>query len=251
VKASKVGSAEEEGSRVTRPEDETQALSTCGGSPAHEALADFLRDGRMFHRSGPAAQRVQLALYRLIAAGAPVALDRLARAAGLDEGEIAEILGAIPPSNFQRDEAGRILGFRGLGQVPSRHRLRLVDPALARAALYAWCALDCLFLPVLLGGAIGVASRCPVTDTAIRLTVTPTGVQDVRPETTVMSFVTPEAARLRADLRGSFCCHVNFFASGQAAEAWRADNQGAAILSLDQGFDLGRIRNEAGFGEVL
>ncbi len=231
-------------------EDESAARSAGGGSAPLDALADFLRDGGLSPQAGAAAQRVQTALYRLVSEGAPVDLDRLAAAVGLGRDEVAEILEAIPPSNFQRDEANRILGFRGLGQVPSRHRLTLADPMLAGHKLYAWCAFDCLFLPALLGGAMEVASTCPVTQAEIRLTVTPTGVAQVRPESAVMSFVTPEAASMRADLRGTFCCHVNFFASEAAAEAWRADHQGAAIITLDQGFELGRIRNQAGFGRT-
>lgn len=90
-----------------------------------------------------------------------------------------------------------------------------------------------------------------MTETEIRLTVTPRGVTAISPETTVMTFVTPAAAGMRADLRGTFCRHVNFFASEQAAETWRADNQGAAIISLDEGFELGRVRNDTGFGEAL
>ncbi len=53
---------------------------------------------------------------------------------------------------------------------------------------------------------------------------------------------------MHADLRGTFCCHVNFFASEAVAETWRANHAGAAILSLDEGFELGRIRNQASFG---
>ena len=219
---------------------------TESASSAPEALAAFLRDRWMFDRAGPAAQSVQLALYRLIAEGAPVPLDGLAAAAGLDEGEIAEILGAIPASNFERAAEDRILGFRGLTQMPSRHRLTR-----AEQVLYAWCAFDCLFLPELLDGAIAVASTCPVTQADIALTVTPTGVRGIQPETAVMSFVTPNEAGMRADLRGSFCCHVNFFASAGAAEAWRADQPDASIISLGQGFALGRIRNEATFGDFF
>ena len=45
-----------------------------------EGLAEFVQDGRLFHRAEAAAQRVQLALYRLIAAGLPVDRDGLALA---------------------------------------------------------------------------------------------------------------------------------------------------------------------------
>ncbi len=211
-----------------------------------EGLAEFVQDDRLFHRAGAVAQRVQLALYRLIAAGLPVEAEGLAQAAGRGRVEVAEILEAIPASNFLYDSGGRMVGFRGLGQVPTRHHL-----GFAGKRLYAWCAFDCLFLPALLGGAIEVATSCPESGTEIRLSVTPEGVNAAAPETTVLSFVTPEAARMRAELRDVFCCHVNFFAGVEAAAAWCATRPGATVLTLDQGFELARLRNRVGFGAVL
>ena len=102
-----------------------------------------------------------------------------------------------------------------------------------------------------LGGTLEVASACPQSGAEIRLSVTPVGVAAVGPEAAVMSFVTPEAARMRAELRDVFCCHVNFFANMDAAESWRATHPEASILTLDQGFELARLRNAAGFGAVL
>jgi hypothetical protein len=193
-----------------------------------QGLAGFVQDGRLFHRADAAAQRVQLALYRLIAAGLPVSGAGLAQAVGRDPVEVAEILAAIPASNFLYDSGGQIVGFRGLGQVPSRHHL-----GFAGKRLFAWCAFDCLFLA------------------RLRLTVTPGGVAAAGPEATVMSFVTPEAARMRAELREVFCAKVHFFGGPEPAAAWRANHPEATILTLDQGVELARLRNAAGFGAVL
>ena len=218
-----------------------------GAAPAlPEGLAEFVRDGRLFHHADAAAQRVQLALYRLIAAGLPVDRDGLALAVGRDPVEVAEILAAIPASNFLYDSGGQIVGFRGLGQVPTRHHL-----GFAGKRLFAWCAFDCLFLAELLGGAIEVASACPASGAEIRLTVTPEGVAAAGPEATVLSFVTPAPAGMRAELRQVFCAKIHFFAGPDAAEAWRANHPDASILTLDQGFELARLRNAAGFGAVL
>ena len=159
---------------------------------------------------------------------------------------LAHLRAAIPAANFLDDSGGRIVGFRGLGQVPTRHHL-----GFAGKRLYAWCAFDCLFLAELLGGAIEVASTCPASGADIRLTVTPEGVAAVGPVSTVLSFVTPEPARMRAELRDVFCCHVNFFANPEVAESWCREHPGAGVLTLDQGFELARLRNAAGFGDVL
>ncbi len=211
-----------------------------------EGLADFVQDGRLFHRADEGAQRVQLALYRLIAAGLPVDRGGLAQAVGRDPVEVAEILAAIPASNFLTDSGGQIVGFRGLGQVPTRHHL-----GFAGRRLFAWCAFDCLFLAALLGGAIEVASACPASGAEIRLTVTPEGVTAAGPETTVLSFVTPAPADMRAELREVFCANIHFFAGPEPAETWCANHPGARVLTLDQGFELARLRNLAGFGAVL
>ena len=156
------------------------------------------------------------------------------------------MLAAIPAANFLYDSGGKIVGFRGLGQVPTRHHL-----GFAGKRLYAWCAFDCLFLAELLGGAVEVASACPASGAEIRLTVTPEGVAAAGPESTVLSFVTPEAAGLRAGLREVFCAKIHFFAGPEPAEAWRANHPDASIITLDQGFELARLRNAAGFGAVL
>ena len=81
--------------------------------------------------------------------------------------------------------------------------------------------------------------------------MTPEGVAAAGPESTVLSFVTPEAASLRAELREVFCAKIHFFAGPDAAEAWRTNHPDASILTLDQGFELARLRNAAGFGAVL
>ena len=210
------------------------------------AIADFLRDGGLFKRADFQSQRALLTLYRLIAGGEPVSVERLAVKLGLDDDAVRSLLGRLPPSTFQYDEPGRIIGFGGLSQSPTRHRFMV-----GGRGLYTWCAFDGLFLPELLDSPGRITTACPVTRVDIRLTVTPDGVEKTDPDGVVMSFVMPETAGYRADLRGTFCRYVNFFASDQAAAAWLTGNAGAAILSLAEAYALGRIRNETGFKDIL
>ena len=210
------------------------------------AIADFLRDGGLFKRADFQSQRALLTLYRLIAGGEPVSVERLAVRLGLDDNAVRSLLGRLPPSTFQYDEPGRIIGFGGLSQSPTRHRFMV-----GGRGLYTWCAFDGLFLPELLDSPGRITTACPVTRVDIRLTVTPDGVEKTDPDGVVMSFVMPETAGYRADLRGTFCRYVNFFASDQAAAAWLTGNAGAAILSLAEAYALGRIRNETGFKDIL
>ncbi len=209
-------------------------------------IADFLRDGGLFNRVDFQSQRALLTLYRLIAEGEPVSVERLAVKLGLDDNTVRNLLGRLPPSTYQYDEPGRIIGFGGLSQTPTRHQFMV-----GGRDLYTWCAFDGLFLPQLLGSPARITTACPVTRADIRLTVTPEGVEKADPDGVVMSFVMPETAGYRADLRGTFCRYVNFFASDQAGAAWLTENAGAAMLSLAEAYALGRIRNETGFKDIL
>ncbi len=209
-------------------------------------IADFLRDGGLFNRVDFQSQRALLTLYRLIAEGEPVSVERLAVKLGLDDNTVRNLLGRLPPSTYQYDEPGRIIGFAGLSQSPTRHRFTV-----GGRNLYTWCAFDGLFLPELLDSPAHITTACPVTRADIRLTVTPEGVEKADPDDVVMSFVMPETAGYRADLRGTFCRYVNFLASDEAGAAWLTENAGAAILSLAEAYALGRIRNETGFKDIL
>jgi alkylmercury lyase len=178
-----------------------------------------------------------LALVRQLARGQPVSTAALAAITGRDEADVAATLTVWP--TVQRDDQQRVIAFSGLTLRRAGHRLR-VDGR----ALYAWCALDTLFLPAMLGQPARVRSRCPVTGTDVQLTVAPDGVQARHPAPLAVSFPPPGAACAQ-DITGSFCCHVYFLAGAQAAARWRADHDGAVVLDLDDAFELGRMATRA------
>ncbi len=94
----------------------------------------------------PAGQRLAIALYRLLAAGRPVAAADLAAATGLPEPMLAETLSRWPA--VSTDSQGRVTGFWGLSisELSPAHRYES-----GGRVLYAWCAWDTLFLPARLG----------------------------------------------------------------------------------------------------
>ena len=170
-------------------------------------------------------------LYRLLADGQPATLDRLAAALGWERSRVERYLDRLP--NVERDDRGAVVGFGGLTLRPTAHRIRVRGQV-----RHAWCAWDCLFLPVALDAEIEVGSRCPYTGVPVRLRVAPTGVVAREPPSVVLSFVDPEAVDL-TDLRASFCSAVRFLADGAAAaEAEQAP--GSLVLDLDDAFELGR-----------
>ena len=210
----------------------------------NQAIEEYV-DSERGRWGGDEEQRCVLGLYRRLAGGEPVTTAALARDLGEPEGRVGEILALLPSSWIERDGEGLIAGVCGLGLAATRHRLTA-----GGRTLFAWCAFDCLFLPELLDQELGVASTCPVTGAEIALTVTPKGVVEAQPQSTVMSFVTPGIAARRRELRQVFCRHINFFASDEAA-ATRDGGDGSLILDLAAAHALARRRNRAVFSEVM
>jgi alkylmercury lyase len=191
----------------------------------------------------PADQRTQLALFRLLAAGEPVELAQLARAAGLEAPDVGARLDRW--HGVHGDDAGRIVAFQGLSVVEAPHRMRV-----AGRTLYAWCAWDTLFLPELIGRPSDVESDCPSTGATVSLRVGPDGPADLSPAEAVMSFLLP-GTRLREDTIASFCRFIHYFASPRAASEWTAEHPGTFVMSIEQAFEVGRHTNAAQWGEAI
>lgn len=165
-------------------------------------------------------------LLQLVAEGEPVPLDRLADVAGLPLDQVEARLRAQPGVDW--DDDGRLLGF-GLTQRPTQHRFVLGD-----RVLYAFCAADTLIFPVMLGRPAVVESVCATTGAPIRLEITPDTVTSVDPPTAVVSQV-----RLCAgitDIRASVCDQGHFYATADAAEAWRRDHPDGDVVSIAEFF---------------
>jgi len=189
-----------------------------------------------WNRFGDAGdQRDLLQLLHGLATGAPV-----------PRADVADAVAGLPPAWLEAGDDDNLIGFGGLTQAETRHRLDIDG-----RTLHAWCAFDCLFLPALLGRTIAVASTCPSTGTPITLTVSPDAIEACAPANTVVSFVLPDEASRRQSLRQVFCAHINFFACTEAADHWLATAEGGRILDLETAFDLARQRNAAAFGAGL
>jgi alkylmercury lyase len=195
-------------------------------------------------RFGADEQPVALALYRLLAEGAPVTEAALAERCGVPAVSVAEMLDTWP--EVFRDEQGRVVAFGGLSVTQTRHRFE-VDGR----DLYAWCAWDTLFIPELLDLTALVTSTCPTSGQTVALTVTPRGVEDATPASSVLSMRAPTDCCAGDDLVARFCQHVHFFTARDAAESWLADRADGFALSLDQGFELGRLGNHMNFRDAL
>jgi alkylmercury lyase len=187
-------------------------------------------------------RRLQLVLLRLLAEGRPVEPTSLAAETDVSA---ADVLESLARWSGVRTDHGRVVAFQGLSVVETPHRLK-VDGR----TLYTWCAWDTLFLPELIGQAAEIDSTCPTTGRLVSLRVGPAGPSELSPPEAVLSFIHPGAS-FGEDTIGSFCRFVHFFASAQAAEAWTRRNPGAFVISIEQGFEIGRRTNAAQLGAAL
>jgi len=189
------------------------------------------------------SRRVAVKLYRLLAEGTPVPPVHLATAVNLPVETVGDILARY--ATFF-DDQGAIAGFGGLSvaEMPP-HRFRV-----AGQTLYTWCAWDSLFIPGILGKTADVTSRDPITHSPIALTVGPDGGKEVRPRSTVVSFLAPDRTFDR-DVIANFCHFVHFFSSPETGDAWTAEHPGTFLLSVEDAFRLGQLTNARNFGDAL
>jgi alkylmercury lyase len=188
-------------------------------------------------------QRLALALFRLLAGGEPVTPQELSERSRVPvEAVVSEF---NDWAMVHRDEQGRVRAFGGLSLEPTSHVLEV-----GGRTLYAWCALDTLFLPELLGRPARIRSTCPETGEEISLTVDAAGARDAVPQAAVMSLHDAEGMDL-AHVIETFCCYVHFFANVEAARAWTARSEGTYVVPIAEGLEYGRLYKRGRFGAAL
>lgn len=168
-------------------------------------------------------------LARLLAEGEPVAVERLAAAAGLPA---ERVRAAFEDPGTEWDEQGRIAGY-GITLLATPHSVRFGDQT-----LYGWCATDVLIAPAFLGRPGIVESTCPTTRQRIRAEVSPDAVLAVDPPDAVVSEVRP--TEKVADIRAETCGLGHFFSSREAAAGWLQRNPEGLLHSVADDFAIHR-----------
>jgi len=187
---------------------------------------------------GPDRSRLLVRVLRSLRTGHPVSVaqvDRIVADLDIAQDEAHRFLREIT----ERDADDNVVGIMGLSLNDHPHRFYVNG-----ASLSTWCAEDTLFLPSLLKKTATVESYSPISKEKVRLTVSPERVEEVSPAGAVVSIVIvdpkqEDMASVEA-IWNTFCEHIHFFASREEAERWAAGRDDIAILTVDEGFELGR-----------
>ena len=123
-----------------------------------------------------------------IAEGQPVSTAAFAKRSGIDSEAVDGIFARMRRAGSEFNADGHLVG-NILTQNPTPHRFNLDG-----SELYAWCALDTLFLPGLMGRTAQIESTCPVSGQEIHLTVAPDNIESPNLGGIVVSIIMPGEA---------------------------------------------------------
>lgn len=174
---------------------------------------------------------------RLLAQGQPVSVEQVTAKTGLSVSAAIASLNELRQGGAEFDEAGNLVGVV-LSLNPTSHQFQVNGQQ-----LYAWCALDALFLPALLERPARVETTCPATGVRIQLTVTPEGIEATTPTDTVLSVVIPGSTPgctpgAKSGPQGPICSPMHFFSSPDAAGTWLVAHPDVILLSLEEAWRL-------------
>lgn len=217
----------------------------------NNAMVDDLWEAaaRSFPVLLPEEQQAGIGLHRQLSKGEPLSIGKVAQAFGISTDAAETFVRESKLSPFiHTDKVQHIVGFDGLTVAPTHHQLMVNG-----RTLWAWCAVDSLFIPELLGEPAEVVSRDPETNQLIRLTVSSAGVESVGSSGIAVSLMRPNAWELTSAHRimASACHFIFFFASRASGERWLAKHPETVLLSLNEAFLFGKRHNAHLYGTEL
>jgi alkylmercury lyase len=204
---------------------------------AEEMVRELTGDDRVLDYK-PEQARLLVQVLRTLARGRPVSAQEIDVIAA-DLGWAPEAAHGFLRPLTERDAADAVIGvFPGLSLGNHPHRLSVNGRQMS-----AWCAEDTLFLPALLGQTAMIESTSPLSRAPVRLTVSPDGVMEVYPPEAVLSIAVVDGDTRLTSVEAiwmTFCQNIHFFATREEAVRWAAGRDDIAILTPDEGYELGR-----------
>ena len=192
------------------------------------------------------SERLGVETYRQLADGRPVGAASLADSLGREPNDVTEALHELPSVYIGFDDRDRVLEWGGFGLDGGNNRFTVRGNP-----MYAWCALDALFVPTALGESARVEATDPKTGRSLSLSVTPDGVENADPSSTVMTLALLGMEAFPDFESFSFQKTTFFFESETSALSWLEENPGPAMISLEEGFAIGGLMLRAWFPSVL
>src|SRR5260221_1918740 len=171
--------------------------------------------------------------HMLAQSGTPISLDALAQALHSSREQVKAVLERYPDAEY--DQFGNLLGW-GLTLNPTVHQV-----VVEGHSLYAWCAPDTLYDPLVLNRSAQIVSQCPVTGAKIEILLTPDRLESLSPASAVVSIVRDGSifARLQEAgcIRQGGCTNQFFFASQQVAAPWASEHPDFIVLPVEEAFE--------------
>lgn len=215
------------------------------GDPTHALSTAAIPRDRCGNTRLSALTGGERRLYRSILtsfrAGTALGRDELAELASRLDLELEPALARLAREDLvHADEHGSILVAYPFSGRPTAHRVFFDGHE-----VYAMCAIDALGIAPMLGEAIEICSRDPLTDEEINVQLEPDGQGSWRPREAVVVCGTAGGG----DACSGCCPVLNFFASTTSAQRWlasRPDVRGT-VFSMEDAIAAGRVV----FGDVL
>jgi len=176
---------------------------------------------------------IRRAAFRLLLAhSAPIGVDELTAATGIQSGRLSALLDELDAAGrIRRDEGGRVIGSAGLSVMPDRHQIELDG-----RKFWTWCAYDIVGIFGALGASGRALSPSPVGPTI------EVDFKRGRPvKSNAVLFRPDEELMSRCEnVYEEWCPNSNLFADVDQANRW-AEQRGlrGRVLALDKASDLG------------
>lgn len=167
--------------------------------------------------------------------GEPVSVEKLAASLGISADEGAALAKEISARGGEFDSDGNMVGF-GLTLVPTPHRYRAEG-----REFFVWCADDALIFPVIFDHMAVIRSPDPVLGETIAVTVSPDGIEDLEPASSVVSRV--KGLPNVDDVRGTGCSFGHFFANENSAATYADLHRevGLEVVPVSTEFRIGKV----------
>ena len=170
--------------------------------------------------------KVLLPAFPLLAQGEPLDIDLVAQTTGIPAEQIEK---AVETGRCERDSAGRLIDLYGMTLSPTLHRIE-VDSKI----VFSCCALWAHVIPKLIGREISVESVDPRRRELVRLSISPNGVEAVKPVGAAATMAIASEEAVGEDVCSAFCCQVRHLVSRESAEEFAAESSVRQVVELTE-----------------